>query len=183
MRPLEHTYVQVLRSVRFPGAPPFPQETPVDAETTVCRECGVDKRLDEFPIQRQGRLGRHPLCKPCRAAQERRRYQRDRAAILARARGDQRRRRRLRWRALERKYGLTHHDFDTFFVHQRGCCAICEQRPTLLVVDHDHEQGRVRGLLCPNCNVALGELEDDPERCGAAARYLTPSTTVRRSRR
>lgn len=137
-----------------------------------CRDCGGEKPLESFPLQKLGRFGRHPLCKPCRAAQERRRYARSRETLLEVARNDDRRRTRVRWRALARKYGLSQHDHGTLFVAQRGCCAICERRPRTLVVDHDHLTGQVRGLLCVNCNFALGELADDAARCESAARYL-----------
>lgn len=145
------------------------------AATKVCRDCRAEKPLDAFPLQKGGRHGRHPLCKPCRAAQERRRYERDREAILERARLDERRHRRAKWRALERKYGLTQDEYEALYVWQRGCCAICELRPARLFVDHCHSSGVVRGLLCSNCNFAVGELSDDPERCVAAARYLLGS--------
>ena len=73
-----------------------------------CRDCRELKALEEFPLQKGGRFGRHPLCKPCRAAQERRRYERDRERLLAQMRADRARRvRDARRRALERKYGLT----------------------------------------------------------------------------
>ena len=45
-------------------------------------DCGEAKPLDQFPLQNGGRHGRHPLCKSCRAAQERRRYARDKDAIV-----------------------------------------------------------------------------------------------------
>jgi hypothetical protein len=138
----------------------------------VCRDCSQLKPLEEFPIQKGGKHGRHPLCKPCRAAQERRRYWRDPATINARKRDDPEYARRARWRALERKYDLAQHEYETLFVAQRGCCAICLVRPPRLFVDHCHATGRVRGLLCSNCNLAVGELGDDPVRCEAAAAYL-----------
>jgi hypothetical protein len=140
-----------------------------------CRVCGVEKRLEQFPLQPAGRHGRHPVCKPCRAAEERRRYARQRDSILARARTDQRRRARVRWRAVARKYGLTEHEYRALYVAQRACCAVCERRTARLVVDHDHSVGIVRGLLCVNCNFALGELEDDPDRCDAAAAFSRPT--------
>lgn len=137
-----------------------------------CRECRSNKPLEAFPLQPGGRDGRHPLCKLCRAAQERQRYARCTEAIQEHRRNDGPRRLRARWRALERKYGLTQHDFETRFVSQRGCCAICELRPASLVVDHDHETTEVRGLLCVSCNIALGQLSDDATRCVSAAAYL-----------
>jgi hypothetical protein len=140
-----------------------------------CRDCHEEKPLEDFPLQKGGRWGRHPLCKPCRAAQERRRYARERDRLLEEKKHNKRWQRRSRWRALERKYGLYQHEYETLYVAQRGCCAICELRPSRLVVDHDHKTGQVRGLLCSNCNFAVGELGDDAERCEAAARYLEES--------
>ena len=127
-----------------------------------CRDCDEEKPLEDFPLQKGGRYGRHPLCKPCRAAQERRRYERDRERLLEQKKENRTWRRRARWRALERKYGLFRHDYETLFVWHRGCCAICGLRPARLYVDHCHSSGRVRGLLCSNCNFAVGELGDDP---------------------
>lgn len=137
-----------------------------------CRDCEATKPLDEFPLQKLGRLGRHPLCKRCRAAQERARYWRQREQILERARLDPARHVRVRWRALQRKYGLDREGFDRMRADQAGCCAICERSGEALVVDHDHRTGAVRGLLCTCCNLAVGEFDDDPARCDAAASYL-----------
>jgi hypothetical protein len=58
------------------------------------------------------------------------------------------------------------------FAAQRGCCAICELRPSVLYVDHCHTTGRVRGLLCANCNFGLGDFGDSSARCTRAGEYL-----------
>lgn len=87
-------------------------------------------------------------------------------------RNDPRRKARVRWRALERKYGLTRTSFEALYVQQRGQCALCHLRVPALVVDHDHLSGEVRGLLCPTCNLAVGQLDDAPDRCDRAAAYL-----------
>jgi hypothetical protein len=57
---------------------------------------------------------------------------------------------------------------------QKGRCAICEAPPTRqgLCIDHCHETGVVRGLLCGNCNQAIGKLRDDPRIMRAAAEYV-----------
>lgn len=53
-------------------------------------------------------------------------------------------------------------------------CAVCKETPSDgLRVDHDHETGAVRGLLCRNCNVALGLLKDRRDRVAALLDYLT----------
>jgi len=65
-------------------------------------------------------------------------------------------------------------------VTQEGRCAICgTQDPgrnwPSFNVDHDHATGRVRGLLCANCNDAIGKLKDDPTLLHRAAEYLDPA--------
>lgn len=75
-------------------------------------------------------------------------------------------------------YGLTDEQYEALLTRQDGRCAICKtnewsghhKKPH---VDHDHATGRVRGILCNNCNQGLGRFADDPVRLMAAARYLS----------
>lgn len=74
-----------------------------------------------------------------------------------------------------RVYGLTPEDYDALLAKQDRACAICREpcrTGDALVVDHDHDTGAVRGLLCRTCNLALGYLRDDPDLIAAAAAYL-----------
>ena len=73
---------------------------------------------------------------------------------------------------LKRKYGLTLAEFDELLAAQGGGCAICGQ-PDADNVDHDHDTGRVRGILCFPCNAAIGLIHEDEERLLAAAAYLS----------
>lgn len=67
-----------------------------------------------------------------------------------------------------RGHGLVH---APEYAHFPRACAICSTTATL-VGDHDHATGEPRGVLCRNCNLAIGYMADDPERLVAAARYL-----------
>lgn len=61
------------------------------------------------------------------------------------------------------------------FENQKGCCAVCQQKLDQgkhTCVDHCHETGNVRGLLCTNCNVALGHFKDSITLIESAIRYL-----------
>lgn len=74
-------------------------------------------------------------------------------------------------------YGITRDEYRKLWLSQGGVCAICVQpertaRNRLLTIDHDHATGQVRGLLCSQCNRAIGLLGDSPEVIEAAARYL-----------
>lgn len=79
-----------------------------------------------------------------------------------------------------RQYGLTQEGFDRFWDRQGGRCAIC--RRVLLLgatdgchIDHDHNTGAVRGLLCGLCNKGLGMFRDNRETLLAAVEYLKMS--------
>lgn len=87
-----------------------------------------------------------------------------------------------------RRYGVSLHDLECLLERQNRACAICKIHWTLCVpakyprheahflqrlcVDHCHESGMVRGLLCNACNTALGLLREDTTRFLEAARYL-----------
>jgi hypothetical protein len=75
-----------------------------------------------------------------------------------------------------RKFGLTEADFAAMTLAQGGVCAICLRLPrapdTRLCIDHDHDTGQFRGLLCRSCNGALGLLGDDVSAVQRAVAYL-----------
>jgi hypothetical protein len=76
---------------------------------------------------------------------------------------------------LRRRYGITIADYDALLATQDGVCAACggkDQNGRRLAVDHCHETGRVRGLLCDFCNRAVGLLRNDPATAEGVARYL-----------
>lgn len=74
-------------------------------------------------------------------------------------------------RRLQQLYGISTEIYDQIFETQGGKCLICGEA-TELVVDHDHNTGKVRGLLCNFCNVGLGNYLDNPELLKNAIRYL-----------
>ena len=81
-----------------------------------------------------------------------------------------------------RKRGLTPDGYDVLLRRQNGVCAICGTPPPagkVLCVDHDHADERIRGLLCNNCNGALGLLKDSPAIVEAALRYLEQFSQLR----
>ncbi len=72
---------------------------------------------------------------------------------------------------LRRKYGIGLDEYNVILERQGFKCAIClEDKP--LGVDHSHATGLVRQLLCRNCNVALGHLQENPEIMSRAIDYL-----------
>ena len=132
----------------------------------LCKYCGEERESYEFSSHPHTRDGLSSKCKPCVNA-----YNKQRWASMSRAEKDARNaKKRLnpgrlvtdRKKALQTKYGITVEQYDQMMDEQGGTCKICKSLdPTgrRLAVDHCHETGRVRGLLCPSCNTALGRIE------------------------
>lgn len=153
-----------------------------------CTQCGATKDAGEFN-KRRGK------CKTCQSAYRRaygldRRHElnaaaatyraehRDELAAKSRERNASmspgRRREANRAYGLKALYGLTVEEYDAMLTAQGGGCALCGRKATsrALCVDHDHETGVVRGILCLRCNTALGTLGDNAEGLERALRYL-----------
>lgn len=82
---------------------------------------------------------------------------------------------------LKRYYGMSAERYEQMFEAQGGACAVCSRpgggtsRSDRLYVDHNHETGAVRGLLCLFCNMALGQLGEDADRIRQLADYIEGS--------
>ena len=120
-----------------------------------CARCETTQPLENFGRNRSARDGLTTYCRPCHneAGKE----------ALARAGGS-------REYHLRRRYGITGADVDAMVEAQGGTCAVCDGKPEH--VDHDHATGEVRGVLCFNCNQALGNARDDITVLKGLAAYL-----------
>ena len=118
-----------------------------------CTKCNKTQPLSEFQKDAKYRGGHTTQCRTCSAAAQR--AWRKREGVSSR----QHRRR------VARMYGLDPESFDRMLANQGGGCAICGNGPAPsrkhLDVDHDHDTGEVRALLCNPCNRAVGALKDD----------------------
>lgn len=79
-------------------------------------------------------------------------------------------------RHLVREFNLTSEQYEELFFVQNGCCGICgikqDQMNRRLAVDHDHQTGGIRGLLCMSCNIVLGKMKDSVHLLSRAIGYL-----------
>lgn len=125
-----------------------------------CSDCAVDKPVEEFPRNRNSRTGRGSYCKPCHNARTR--------ANIRRLHGD------TRHYHYRQRYGIGRDEVQALKESQGGLCAVCCQREATQV-DHDHRTGKVRGILCLNCNAGIGALGDDPRLIYQAIDYLSPT--------
>jgi hypothetical protein len=133
-----------------------PQDIVVPKGCKWCPECEAVKPLEEFPRTRAARSGRATYCLPCHNT---------RGRVSREKMGG------ARSYHLTRRYGITAAEADVMLQQQGGVCAICRAAPAAHV-DHDHSTGRVRALLCFNCNGGLGQFRDDPDVLQAAVFYV-----------
>jgi Recombination endonuclease VII len=122
-----------------------------------CPDCGESKPEDQFPRNKNYRDGRHPYCKVCHNARGKESKQRLYGGS--------------RHYHLKRRYGIGADEFKRLAHEQGGVCAICG-KPDPEHVDHSHDTGDVRGILCFNCNGGLGQFKDSTDALRNAARYL-----------
>lgn len=128
-----------------------------------CTKCGEEKIVSEFYLRSDGSGdGIRSDCKQC-----------VRLNVAAYRKADPI---RLKNTWLKQDFGITMEQYNELFAAQNGCCAICEAHPAKqkrhFAVDHDHATGKIRGILCTNCNTAIGKMEEDPIRMRRAAEYV-----------
>ena len=155
--------------------------------TKVCSKCGKEKPVSEFSKDKNSSDGYTYQCKECRNAKYREYYHANSEKMKEKREktkeyrkeyyNDPERKFAYRKRYIEREFGIKYEDYDKMLEEQRGVCAICgkpETKPNAkyLAVDHNHETGEVRGLLCNNCNRALGLLKDNVDVLQNAINYL-----------
>lgn len=137
-----------------------PGRGPIEGRT--CAHCGG-------PIDPMARSNRRYCSEQCSGRAQQKRFReanREKVAEWA------------RWAQRKRKYGISADEYAEMFAKQGGVCASCGDSPVGqgryadFDIDHDHATGRVRGLLCRDCNQGIARFHDDPERLEAAARYL-----------
>lgn len=157
-----------------------------------CRRCSAQKPVGEFYADRRTPDGLRTWCKDCWNAYSRSRWasgvtDRTRKAVRDKAwreANPEKQRAITRRNNLKRSYGITVEEYDAMFAAQNGCCAACgttdsgDPRFDTFSVDHDHATGDVRGLLCSNCNRALGLARDSVDTLMSLAAYLLKSRDV-----
>jgi hypothetical protein len=161
----------------------------------ICINCKQEKRFDEFKSKHDGSNRLSSYCKPCcvtlkreyRATDQGRKLQneavrkyrvKNRERLLvseAKRRQTPAHKKYVREYHLQKTYGITLAEKDQMFLDQKGCCASCGdifESVKATHTDHIHGTKIVRGLLCRNCNIALGLVKDDIKRLHALITYL-----------
>lgn len=139
---------------------------PVQSKT--CNTCSTHKPLTEFYATKDTKDGVRGECKCCnKAAAKARRNGPKRQQILDKQTDSQ----------MQRLYGIDLSEYQTMLEDQGGKCAICgTSEPghggNRFCIDHSHTTGKVRGLLCMPCNVAIGHLKDNTQLIKSALNYV-----------
>lgn len=137
----------------------------------VCPKCGGEK------------IAERSYCNPCNAEYYNKKRAENREAYNASQREyrkntptEKRRADRKRYHLMQ-AYGITVEQYEEMYEKQERCCAICKdelpKHGKNVHVDHCHETGNVRGILCSRCNTGIGQLRHDPRIIEAAITYLT----------
>ena len=132
----------------------------------VCPKCKVRKERSEFHRDSARKDGITAYCKECKLKinnnwrinnpEEMKQSQRRTKRKLA--------------------YGILPHEYDQLLIDQDNKCTICKNNIGYeAAVDHDHDTGKIRGLLCSSCNKGLGFFKDNIDSLKAAAKYLEKS--------
>lgn len=146
----------------------------------ICRACGVEKPDEAFRVRKESGK-RRTECDECFKRLMRERYQADpeprkakireyQAANPEKVRAWSRRNRPQQRR--RQVYGMDRAAWDALVIAHGGCCAICGDQLVKPHIDHCHQTGAIRGLLCSACNTGIGLLRDDPALLHSAIAYL-----------
>lgn len=131
-----------------------------------CPKCNTEKSITEFGKDKRTSDGYYGLCFSCK---------RD---CMKSYMNSHKGKSTFRKNHLRRTYGLTSEQYDTLLSNQNGKCAICKidtnpaRGTSVFTVDHCHNTGTIRGLLCTPCNALLGLAKDSIEILESASQYL-----------
>lgn len=144
----------------------YGENSPTHKKCSICKEIKLRSEFHKESSRKDGITG---YCKPCKLGKTKEWREKNpekmKEHIASRI-----------WYKRERQYGLSKDDFFKMLNSQESECAICKNKiDESCHVDHCHATGKVRGLLCGNCNVALGMFNDNTDILDNAIKYLQKS--------
>ena len=148
----------------------FKRGPAVDPGKKWCGSCQTVKLLSDFAVNSNQVDGLQGFCRPCGRAKQTAWREKNRAKSNALATRSHR----------HKRIGIEYEEYELLLRLHENKCAICKREETTqhrgltraLAVDHCHESGRIRGLLCNNCNRGLGLFDDSKERIASALEYM-----------
>jgi len=167
-------------------------------KTQICTKCGIEKELTDFHVDNCRKSGFRTDCKLCMKEYRKIFYQTNHKKVDKRNKKyfKEHREEGLKYRKdyyrshkkeakdldLKKRFGISLDQYNKILESQNGVCAVCGNEEIItyknyntgrsLAVDHNHETGKVRGLLCTGCNRGIGFFNNNPERLIKASNYL-----------
>lgn len=137
----------------------------LDRKEKRCPDCSVVKPISEYNKSKSKPDGLQAYCKPCSRARNNAHNEKHRARV----------RHQRRMAHNKSRYGITPEEYEALLEKASAACMACGVRDERLCIDHSHKDGRVRGILCWRCNLALGYALDNPDVLVGLANYLRNS--------
>lgn len=140
-----------------------------------CTKCQESKKMSDFYSDKSKKDGKNSFCKQCQTLKNYK-WSKKNNDYNAKYAKDWRSTRKIseKDKKLKSRYGITMNEFEELNKKQNKVCAICGgiNRDRTLAVDHCHDTGNVRGLLCSRCNIGLGLFKDNQKLLAKAIDYL-----------
>lgn len=148
-----------------------------------CNTCQTTRPLAQFSKDTTKKNKYNSNCKDCRIHKEYLRRQTGNYKVqLKLYKSQEHVRLREKDNSLKRIFKISLNEYKAMLKKQNNKCAICKQKEVSdkakrsLAVDHCHTTGKIRGLLCSNCNLGLGNLKDNIIYLNSAIEYLSQSS-------
>ncbi len=162
------------------------EQTRKDGNNFRCKQCRIESNKKSYDVNREKRIATSAKWKEENRDRANARERANRAKNPEKYRERERKYKKRNWARLSvheslRKLGLTNEQFVLMNEKQNKKCSICGLEETRksrnggicrLAIDHCHESGKIRGLLCHACNTAIGKFKDNTDLLKSAIRYL-----------
>ena len=139
-----------------------------DIETLLCKLCYERKHVSNFHKDSSSPRGHAYYCKPCATEKSRAWHFEHKGKALYKTKRQE--------SYFKTKYNISKEVRDQMLVEQDNKCAICRlslsSNGSHTHTDHNHQTGKIRGILCTNCNRGLGHFNDSGDNLQAAIEYL-----------
>jgi hypothetical protein len=143
-----------------------------DSEVKTCTVCEEEKTISSFwktsKQRKDGTFGYRSVCIDCSIKEKLEKYHNENGKEIQKQRS---------FKALLKKYGISEQEYEAERIKQNYSCKLCgdhesNQPHKRLHIDHCHETGKYRGLLCNKCNLGLGAFKDNVDVLKQAIEYL-----------
>lgn len=144
-------------------------------KSKICSKCNEDQPLSSYHKNKDSPDGHQSVCKECKKHYRKHYYHREVDKWTTQSKewyenNKERKSLTSKKKHVNSYFGITVEEYDAYF--KDACCGICDATERL-VLDHCHNTGVIRGVLCNTCNSGIGMLKDNPELLKKGIEWLT----------